>query len=594
MSVKQEPEQAQAGDEIRMGQERIPWNRILLVAAVLALVAGFCALYYTRNFTSSIGRDAEDIAQIARNISDGKGFTTRVIRPFNLAFRQPDDLGMPELNHGPLHPYIMAGLFSLRGPSDQAAAWTSLAFLLLTVVMTYLLGTLLFDWRAGLLAAVVMGISAPVIQVGMGAQEWPVATLWFTTLLLAIALHHRATMLKTQRAEVVYAGLAALPAALLYYTHSVFFFLALPLLVHLAFTGSHRIRQSMFFIVIFGLVISPLAYRNAVYTGSPILGANTWDIMAHTDTYPGDTLYRSASPENRELEVALLFPAQHFSAFSKKLIIGTNELLTAAAGMLGWVVLPFAVVSVLFRFKKPTANCVRGFLYGAGMPMVAAFALYSVGTGVMLLFAPAVAIFASAYFLLLLEAKKLHPEYAKAVVIGLVVMTALPTLGLVTWKDEGRNRQSVSTDQFFAANAEKMSPDLAVYTDVPWVAAWRTRSTGVWLPMSDDDVYRLVDRGIPMAAIVLTPESATYSPDEAWYVLHRVRIWRRYIENPEKGLKEILAESDTASDQKKNAGSFFKRVKRNFAISESIAGYRSKTIDPLAPDDIQVFIQPSE
>jgi len=77
MDIRQEPEQEQFSPELGMGQSRIPWNRVLLVAAVLAVVMAFCAVYYARSFSGSIDRQAEDIAQIARNISEGKGFTTR-------------------------------------------------------------------------------------------------------------------------------------------------------------------------------------------------------------------------------------------------------------------------------------------------------------------------------------------------------------------------------------------------------------------------------------------------------------------------------------------------------------------------------------
>jgi hypothetical protein len=226
--------------------------------------------------------------------------------------------------------------------------------------------------------------------------------------------------------------------------------------------------------------------------------------------------------------------------------------------------------------------------------LIAVFALFDIGKGAMLVLAPAAAIFASAYFILLLEAKKLHPEYAKGLVIGLLVVTALPAISSMIWKSEQQVRQSVSVaDQFFAANSDKMQDNLAIYTDVPWVAAWRTHSAGIWLPLSDDDIYRLIDKGIPMALIVLTPESATYSPEEVWYVLHRVRMWRSYVENPEQGLKDILKESHAAGVQN-NAESFYKQINRNFAVSQTIAGYRSQPVGPLAPDDIQVFVPATE
>ena len=163
------------------------WLQVALGAlAVAMLLVG----YDLRQFRNLSTREAMDSAQLARNISEGKGFTTQFIRPFSLHLikranqgrlaslseEQKVDLSQvrgahPDIANAPAYPLLLAGLFkvvpagqdlaknpSLSGryrPDLMIALFNQLLFLCLTL-LTYLLARALFDGKVALLSAIVL------------------------------------------------------------------------------------------------------------------------------------------------------------------------------------------------------------------------------------------------------------------------------------------------------------------------------------------------------------------------------------------------------------------------------------------------------
>lgn len=574
-----------------LNERRIPWARILVTIGVFVAIFAFVLIFYKNSPAGLSDKSAVDIAQVARNISDGKGFTTRFIRPFNISLNKSDSTDLPEMNHAPAYPYAVSMLFKIKSPSDQVVVWTSLAFLILSIISTYLLGNLIFDWRVGLLSAAALATSLPVLQVAISGQEWTLAAFCFTLLLYLIGLHHKSAIKDRLVVGIVLTVLVSVMLAALYMTSRITVLLAIPVLLYFVFTGSRRWLNTIVFVVAFLSLIGWGVYTNSECTGSPVLGINAWDVMADSSAFPGNTLYRSTNPMNMELERTLLFPIEQFSAFSEKLMRRSSDMTEELILLLGLVALPFAVVCVLYKFKNPTANAVRGLLYGMLPLMVVSFAVYSVDEGAIVVFVPVLAVFAAGYFFLLLNAKKLHPVYSKFLIGGFVLATCFGALTNIIWKDSpSAPTQSSAGDKFFASLGGR-GFNQVVYTDVPWVAAWRTTGTAVWLPLEDVDVVSLGMKGLSMGGVILTPESENIAPTEIWYVLHKVRLWRDYIANPSEGTKKILLEAGLKSDKSPQALKFFQRLRRNYAVSESLSGFVPQRTNPIEPDDIQILVR---
>lgn len=581
-------------------EERKPWNQVIATIAVFVAVAVIIALFYKQSYPGLVHRDAMDVAQVARNIAEGKGYSTRFIRPFNAGLLRGDDpLGaaVPELDNAPFYPYAEAMMFRLKGPNDQVAMWTSLIFMLLTVVAIYLLGRLMFGWEAGLLAAAVFGINSAILSTAVAAQGWTAAAFLFTLLLCAIAAHHRACMAGRFVPGLLYASCSAIVTALLYTANVLFIVLLIPVALCFALTTVSKRSHLVTYLILTVLLVTPMMVRNTRYTHSPVLGVAAWHIMADTTAFPADTFYRSTDEGNRAVARAILFPAERFSAFAEKLMRRSGDFLQAVAPMLGLIVLPFAVVSVLYRFRSPAANAIRGFMYVAAPLLMLTFAVYSVDTNAVIVLAPAAAVLASGYFLLLLNAKKLHPVFSRALVGGFVLLALAPTLPTVVWKSTDPRPQGTAAANTLCAMMSGSSG--LIYTDAPWMWAWRTNGVGVWVPTSDEDVWALAYQGLEMNVVLLTDESDGLQ-GEIWYALHRIPAWRDYVKDREKGT-DAMVKGMTAYYREhspaynlKDIEAYSRRLitnaQRQFRVQKSISGFVEQRSDPSFPDFVQVLM----
>src|SRR5208282_6224915 len=107
-------------------------RRILRIATLTLVVMALAVLYDLRAYRNFSAPEAMDTAQLARNIADGKGFTTLFVRPFSLYLVQrrneasqagaPVRAGAdfaqiqtahPDLANPPVYPVMLAGLMKV-------------------------------------------------------------------------------------------------------------------------------------------------------------------------------------------------------------------------------------------------------------------------------------------------------------------------------------------------------------------------------------------------------------------------------------------------------------------------------------------------
>jgi len=168
-------------------------NYLALTLAVLGLGVWYDTHCY-RDFSAP---EAMDAAQVARNVAEGHGFKTELIRPFSVYLMQkhnralhPNDVlstnavdfaeiqGLhPDLANAPVYPLVLAGLFKLQ-PDDwkvetRKPFWSeggrfmryrpefvialfNQMLLLVVVLLTFLVARKIFDAPAAWLAAVLV------------------------------------------------------------------------------------------------------------------------------------------------------------------------------------------------------------------------------------------------------------------------------------------------------------------------------------------------------------------------------------------------------------------------------------------------------
>ncbi|MDH7602997.1 MAG: hypothetical protein QHI38_12695, partial [Armatimonadota bacterium] len=198
-------------------------------------------------------------------------------------------------------------------------------------------------------------------------------------------------------------------------------------------------------------------------------------------------------------------------------------------------------------------------------------------------------VYAASYLLLLLEAKKLHPFYKRVLIGSFLFLAGYQTVPAVLWRTQADEDKLNKPAHTYFSTLALRGMRVALYTDVPWIAAWRAHSWAAWIPASDADFDALDAIGFPRRVIVLTPESNKLPQDEIWYVLHRVKMWREYLSDPEAALKHVLEVAQVNPSDAPAVRRYIQRLKREYAVSAALEGFKPQPQDPLAPDDIQVF-----
>src|SRR5688572_5539834 len=97
------------------------WTKYIRLAFFVLALLGITALWHIREAKNFVSADAMDSAQLARNISQGHGFTTKNIRPLSLALLEKhrgehfNALAgpHPDLANAPLYPVVLAGLMKV-------------------------------------------------------------------------------------------------------------------------------------------------------------------------------------------------------------------------------------------------------------------------------------------------------------------------------------------------------------------------------------------------------------------------------------------------------------------------------------------------
>jgi hypothetical protein len=306
--------------EIIHSLEEGKWAKRIRGLVLLLLIGSLGLVYYlnlTRSFTAP---EAMDAAQLARNIAEGRGYTTQFIRPLSLdILRQQGAVSdvelrskFPDITNPPVYPMLLAALMKVlpfefeidlqkadefeRYPPEFLIWLLNQALFFVALIQVFRLGEKLFDRPVAWCAALVF----------LGTElYWKFSTSGLPTMLLLVlflALARTLVRLEEQGNDGVprgggwFAGMALWAGALAGLgglTRYGFAWVILPVLVYLGwFMGRHRGRTVAMALLGFLLVMSPWLVRNAQLSGN-LFGTAGLALYSQTDTFPGDTLERT-------------------------------------------------------------------------------------------------------------------------------------------------------------------------------------------------------------------------------------------------------------------------------------------------------------
>ena len=378
----------------------------LAVLAVVLLTVG----YNWRAFRNMATQEAMDAAQLARNIAQGKGYTTLFIRPFSIYLVKKRNLekqgapeagkvadlaqlrGMhPDLANPPVYPVVLAGADegpALRlhhldhqtvleqrragsgasSPTSSSPCSTSSCFWRSSRWSSFWPGVLFDPAVAWLSAGLLLGSELFWRFSVSGLSTMLLMVIFLGLVWCVVLLEQEARAPKWGPCGIfILAGLAGAMVGLGGLTRYAFGWLIFPVLVFLIlFGGRQRVVLALIALAAFAAVMAPWVARNYSVSGRPF-GTATYAVVETTMLYPENRLERSLEPD---------FSRLYLMAFWVKLNTNLRQIITSELPKLGgsWIT-AFFLVGLLVGFRNPAITRLRYFLLGCVLVLAIAQAL---------------------------------------------------------------------------------------------------------------------------------------------------------------------------------------------------------------------------
>jgi hypothetical protein len=549
--------------------------RVLRVVALVAAVLTMAILYDScayRNFSTP---EAMDSAQLARNISEGKGYTTLFIRPFSLYLVQSHNQTKsrataanagadfariktvhPDIANPPVYPVVLAGLmkaipfhydvdfkkpfwseggrFSRYQPDFQIAVFNEI-LLLAVVIMTFFIAQKLFDTAAAWLSALltfgcellwrfsVSGLSTMLLLVIFLALTWCVLKIEEAA---REEQPNARRLLLWSLAAGTLVGIGAL-------TRYSFGWAVIPLVAFLSlFGGQRRVPQALAALAMFALLLTPWVARNYAVSGTPF-GTAGFAWIEGTYIFPNFRLERSLHPD-------LTLPFR-LTPYVHKLLVNLRVVVQTDLPRLGgsWATLLF-LTGLLMGFRNVATKRMRYFLLmclgvfmicqALGQTQLSAESPDVNSENLLVLLAPLVFMYGISLFLTFLDQMNLPLPPLRYFVIALfVTVSCLPMISTLS----PPKTQPVAYPPYYPPEIQTtagwMKGNELMMSDVPWAVAWYGKRQCVWITLdAENEFFALNDYIKPVQALYLTPETMDGRFISDWITPHEFS-WGSFI-----------------------------------------------------------------
>jgi len=543
--------------------------RFFRIGLSLLAVALLTVGYNWRAFKNMASAEAMDAAQLARNLAEGKGYTTLFIRPFSMhlikkhftdkhgasAAASAADLtrikGMhPDLANAPVYPVVLAGLMKLlpfryavdttspfwSGPPGRAGGsrtflrhqpdfliglFNQLLFFGV-VALTFLVARQLFDARVAWLSGGLL----------LGTELfWRFSVSGLSTILLVLIFMALAGCLALFEREIrepkwgaagafVLAGLSGLVVGVGALTRYSFGWLMLPALLYLILCGGRqRVVLALLALAVFVGTMAPWVARNYSLSGTPF-GTAGFAVMEETMLFPDFRLERSLQPDYSRI---------YLMPFWVKLMTNLRQIVQSELPKLGgnWTS-AFFLVGLLVSFRNPTIRRLRYFLLGCLVVLVMTQALGRTqlsddspeinSENLLILLAPLVLVYGVSLFFLLLDLIELPFYLLRFLVVG--VFSAVVCLPMILAFLPPRTNPIAYPPYYPPAIqtfAGWVKESELTMSDVPWAMAWYGQRQSVWLTLkcspdardlgTQENFFAIHDYQKPISLLYLTPQT---------------------------------------------------------------------------------------
>jgi hypothetical protein len=514
-----------------------------------------------------------DSAQLARNVSQGKGYTTLFVRPFSMYLlrkhnegrfasldeAQRGDLSQikgrhPDIANPPVYPVVLAGLLKVcrfdyvpspgkpfwnenghfwRNPADFAISAFNQVLFFGVIALVFLLGRRLFDSSVAWVTAGLLFGTELFWRFSVSGLSTMFLLLLFMGLIWCLFLLDET--LREGRGLVrllILAAVAGLLVGIGSLTRYSFVFAIIPVIIFLLLFGG---RQRLILVavtgVLFACVLLPWVARNVRASGTPF-GTAGYAFYENTGLFPGHALERSLEPD---------FQRSPLVPFTQKLMSGTRQIVTDDLPKLtgNWLG-AFFLVGLLVGLTHPGAARLRYFI----LICFAIFILVQAGgrtqlsedspvvnsENLLFLLAPLSLLFGVSFFFLLLNQIFLPFRELRYVILGLfctigclpMMFTFLPPRSIPISYPPYSPTHIQTWSGWLKENETSMS-------DVPWAAAWYGQRQSVWLTQTlQPEFFNINDYQKPISILYLTRVTTDRRFASQW-IIGPEQTWGTFI-----------------------------------------------------------------
>ena len=491
---------------------------VIRMAMFGALIITLTLLYLFVQFRGLPSSTAMDQAQIARNIADGKGFTTKYIRPFAIwqlenAGKEVPSENFPDFFNSPLNPFVNALPLKLvqsqwkLSPTDliyigdRVIAGTAIVFFLLSVAIWYLVGKKLFDQKLSLIGCAIILLTDLMWQFTLSGL--PQMLMLF---LFSIAAFCTLTAMEKRSSAPAVLGLlfaAGIAFGLMVLAHGAAIWIFLGWLAFALLYFQPRGVAGLVAVGALAIVVIPWLARNYSVSGSP-LGIAGYELVAPVNSgesgylrsISGPPPFSGINPLHR-LKNALFLHTEDLFSF-----LGMN----LAAAMF--------FVSLIHRFRSKNTAMFRWCILLMWLGAFAAMAFCGVQGNVSrnqfhVLFIPIFVFYGLAFLMVLYTRLEVQLPAIRIAFLSLVVfLCSLPLLATLLAGQGVAIQWPPYVPPFIAILSDWFDEKEVIASDMPWAVAWYANRPSILLPQTIKDFNKLSDYRVLGSAIhglYLTP-----------------------------------------------------------------------------------------
>ena len=490
----------------------------MIVWIAVAVILMFISL---SSFTSHPIRlssiDAIDYAQIARNVSEGKGFTTNFIRPISLRF-YPHFENHPELTNPPLYCYYLGFILKMFSrpnilPDEidrKIILFGSGLFFVFAVPLVFWLASRILRKKAVTLAMLFFCTNIIVLQRSVTALPDMFLLCLFLSFLIALSYYKGENLFQPAIVGFLL-GLCYLTR----YSYGLFSIITIIFIFKKA--KKFKIFHVLMFLVPFLAVISPWLMRNYRVMGNPFFSLEFFKYKMFVEAFSGNIYWRSTVDAVFKGELSFFF-------FVRKFGLGFKENYIDIMAITGNLLSSFFIVAI---FTKSFAERLKGFKWAVVFMYLLVFFTSSVfrpGADVFFAFLPMIIIVGLDLFYSIIETKSIDPFRRVGIIALFILINCAPT----TWGfarkvfNENMHKPPKKYMEENILEVAKVIPDDAVIiSDIPWATAWYGNITSIWMPWGDDDYDYIAEHVHPI-------DGAYFSPLVLRYPQSSKKIWSKF------------------------------------------------------------------